>query len=273
MAKLNAYKEPEFEKLSSQKVEVKLPLMLPVPGGEFLMGTSDEDIKHLQLKEADWAYDWSDNDMFANERPQHKVTVAPFEIAQYPITNAEYYQFTYVTGHRLPKTWKGFTFQEDLGNHPVTGVSRRDIEAYLDWLKEMTGIQFRLPTEAEWENAARGNDGRIYPWGKIFDPWVCNTSESAKKGTTPVGSYSPAGDSPYGAADMVGNIWEWTSSVFGPYPFREYTDGELPAAQVRYVVRGGAWYYSRKLARCAAREGAREDYSSHLIGFRLARSK
>jgi formylglycine-generating enzyme required for sulfatase activity len=251
---------------------VKLPQMIGIPAGEFLMGTSNENIKLLQLKESDWAYEWSDNELFAAEQPQHILSLPAFEIAKYPVTNEEYHLFTSDVAYKLPRDWTGFTFREDTESHPVVGISKTDAEAYIDWLNRRTGMNFRLPTEGEWERAARGTDGRIFPWGNTFDPWRCNTAESVKKGTTAVGFYSPGGDSPSGAVDMVGNVWEWTQSLFLPYPFslHERTDGAK--ARGRYVVRGGAWYYSRKLARCAAREGILTDYVSSSIGFRLAHS-
>ncbi len=255
-----------------QAVRIKLPSMISVPTGYFLMGTSDDDIRTMQLKESDWAYDWFDNNLFAAEQPQHKILLPAFEIGQYPVTNVDYFAFTWDTGHRLPKGWKGFRYSDELALHPVVGISKRDAEEYIDWLNNKTGMKYRLPTEAEWERAARGEDGRIYPWGNTFDPWRCNTSESAKRNTTPVGTYSPGGDSPCGTADMVGNVWEWTSSLYLPYPYRlgEGRDEHKPGA--RYVIRGGAWYYTHKLARCAAREGMQQDHLSPSIGFRLART-
>jgi formylglycine-generating enzyme required for sulfatase activity len=250
---------------------MKLPSMIEIKEGDFLMGTSEDNIKLLQLKESDWAYEWSDNDLFTAEQPQHRVHLAAFEIAKYPVTNAEYHTFIWDVGHRLPRDWIGFTFREDTENHPVTCISKMDAEAYIEWFSHKTGVNFRLPTEAEWERAARGTDGRIFPWGNTFDPWRCNTAESVKKGTTPVGSYSPSGDSPSGTADMVGNVWEWTQSPFLPYPYNPLGTIEDSRARGRYVVRGGAWYYTRKLARCAAREGILPHYLSPSIGFRLAR--
>jgi formylglycine-generating enzyme required for sulfatase activity len=252
--------------------KIKRPSLLVIPAGNFLMGTSDEDIKLLQIKESDWAYEWSDNDLFTAEQPQHTVSLPSFEIAQFPVTNAEFYTFIWDKGHRIPRTWPGYTFLEGTDDHPVVGVSKTDVEAYIQWLNEKTGMLYRLPTEAEWEYTARGEDGRIFPWGNTFDPWRCNTAESMKKGTTSVGFYSPGGDSVYGAADMVGNIWEWTQSLFMPYPYRPSTNREEVKPNGRYVVRGGAWYYSRKLARCAVREGVLQDHLSPSIGFRLARS-
>jgi formylglycine-generating enzyme required for sulfatase activity len=273
MVNSKAYTRKEFKKIKSIDNEARLPVMLFVSGGAYLMGTSDDDIKHLQLKQSDWAYDWSDNDLFEFERPQHACEVGAFEISQFPVTNLDYCRFTNDTGYRLPRTWKGFSFPDDMADHPVTGISRVDALAFIAWLNTRTKQNYRLPTEQEWEAAARGKDGRIYPWGNTFDPWRCNTSESAKKGTTPVGIYSPGGDSPCGAADMVGNVWEWTDSVFQPYFFEvDEDEPEDPMEPLHYVVRGGAWYYSRKLARCAVREGMQEDYTSHLIGFRLARN-
>jgi formylglycine-generating enzyme required for sulfatase activity len=251
--------------------KIKLPNLIRIPGGEFLMGTSDDDIRHLQLKEADWAYDWFDNDLFANEQPQHYAKVNEFQIAQYPVTNLEYSNFCWDTGYRLPKSWQGFSFPHEEDNHPVTGVTKTDVGKYIEWLNKTARKKYRLPTEAEWEIAARGLDGRIFPWGNMFDPWRCNTVESLKKGTTPVGFYSPGGDSIYGLADMVGNVWEWTSSILRPYAQADAGAGtEMHSADDRYVIRGGAWYYSRKLARCASREGMKAEQFSDSIGFRLA---
>jgi toxoflavin biosynthesis protein ToxD len=250
----------------------KLPAMIEIPAGKFLMGTSPENIQQLQLKESDWAYEWTDNDLFAAEQPQHLVSLQAYEIAQFTVTNAEYYTFIWDSGHRIPRAWTGYTFPVDSENHPVVGISKIDAETYIKWLNDKNEVNFRLPTEAEWEYAARGDDGRIYPWGNTFDPWRCNTAESVKKGTTPVGSYSPSGDSVSGVADMVGNVWEWTQSLFMPYPYKPNTNREEVKPNGRYVVRGGAWYYTRKLARCTAREGVLPDHLSPSIGFRLARS-
>jgi formylglycine-generating enzyme required for sulfatase activity len=261
-----------WEVAPKQPHTIKNPTMISIPAGKFLMGTSEDNIQQLQLKESDWAYEWSDHDLFAAEQPQHLVTLPAFELAQAPVTNAEYYIFIWDSGHRIPKTWTGYTFPEDTETHPVVGVSKIDVEAYIHWLNQKTGLNFRLPTEAEWERAARGEDGRIYPWGNTFDPWRCNTAESMKKGTTPVGFYSPSGDSVCGAADLVGNVWEWTQSLFMPYPYRPNTNREESKPKGRYVVRGGAWYYTRKLARCAVREGVLPDHLSPSIGFRLART-
>jgi len=264
--------ESEEWSTTPAQANIKTPQMIHIPAGPFLMGTSSDDIKRLQLKEKDWAYDWDDNNLFAAEQPQHVIKLPDYEIGQFPITNADYYTFTWDTCYRLPRGWVGFCFPAETNLHPVVGISKMDVEAYIKWLNEKTQGDYRLPTEAEWERAARGTDGRIYPWGNTFDPWRCNTGESGKKGTTQVGDYSPSGDSVCGAADMIGNVWEWTSSQYAPYPYRIDGSRDIRKPGARYVVRGGAWYYSRKLARCAAREGMQEHHQSPSLGFRLARN-
>lgn len=251
-------------------IRIRIPNLITIPGGEFLMGTGDSDVIHLQLKESDWAYEWYDNDMFSNEQPQHRVKLKKYQISQFTITNIEYHAFVWDTGHRLPRGWQGFTYPHEEGDRPVTGITKSDAETYIDWINQKTHSKYRLPTEAEWEMAARGTDGRIFPWGNTFDPWRCNTAEGMKKETTSVGFYSPGGDSIYGVSDMVGNVWEWTSTILKPYPYREDDGRENKNSGERYVIRGGAWYYSRKLARCACREGMHTDQFSDFIGFRLA---
>jgi toxoflavin biosynthesis protein ToxD len=254
----------------SNKNKLKPPMMVGIAAGPFFMGTSTEQIYMLFARE-DWAQEWYDKDLFQVEQPFHEVTLPEFEIGRFPVTNQEYFQFIWESGYRAPRSWMGLHFPSGLETHPVVGISRKDALAYIDWLNLRYKMNYRLPNEAEWEKAARGNDGRIYPWGNEFDPWRCNTVESGKNSTTPVGSYSPGGDSQSGIADMIGNVWEWTTSYLLPYPFDlEMNTPSEP--RTRCVVRGGAWYYSQKLARCACREGVLPDYVSSSLGFRLART-
>lgn len=264
---------PLLETEPKGAVEMALPVAVPalilIPAGSFLMGTSDEQIEQL-LRHETWAQEWVDQGLFQVEQPQHTVALPAYEIAVHPVTHAEYYRFVFNSGYRAPRGWIGFHYPEERADHPVVGVSKVDALAYCKWLSAATGRNFRLPTEAEWEKAARATDGRIYPWGNSFDPWRCNTVESAKGSTTPVGAYSKGGDSPYAVADMVGNVWEWTSTLLQPYPYQQGDGREAAAANAKCVVRGGAWYYSRRLARCAAREGVLPDYTSPALGFRLA---
>jgi formylglycine-generating enzyme required for sulfatase activity len=249
----------------------QLILMAHVPAGSFLMGTSDAQIEYMMRKE-DWASEWLDRGLFRVEQPQHLVALPAYAIAVHPTTNAEYRQFAWSASHPTPRSWLGFDCPAGMENNPVVDVSRADALAYCKWLSQESGQNYHLPTEAEWERAARGVDGRVYPWGQDFDPWRCNTLESGKRDTTPIGSYSPGGDSPSGVSDMVGNVWEWTSSLFHPYPYVPNDGREDPEGVGPWVVRGGAWYYSHRLARCASREGVLAGYVSPALGFRVALS-
>jgi formylglycine-generating enzyme required for sulfatase activity len=119
-------------------------------------------------------------------------------------------------------------------------VSWHDAVAYAAWLSLLTGQPWRLPSEAEWEKAARGGDGRIYPWGDQFDANRYDTSEGGKGTTTPVGTY-PGGASPWGAQDMAGNVWEWTSGLYMPYPYRSTDGRDHTDSFGARVLRGGSW--------------------------------
>jgi formylglycine-generating enzyme required for sulfatase activity len=264
---------PPVDTASDGLLTPRVPEMITIPAGTCWMGTSEEQMKMLLEKE-DWADEWYQSDLFQVEMPAHQVNVREFELARYPVTNIEYHVFVYNASHKVPKHWIGFKYLDGTDDHPVTNVSRHDVDAYIRWLNQQVHSVYRLPTEVEWEKAARGTDLRTYPWGDGFDPWRCNTVESGKKQTTPVGEYSPGGDGPYGNSDIVGNVWEWTSSLMKPYPLRiEDMREASPLPGNKLVVRGGAWYYSRALARCSSREGVLPDFMSASLGFRLARSR
>lgn len=178
------------------------------------------------------------------------VEVSAFKIAKYPVTNAEYYDFVEATDHRRPEPWlHSGRYPPELARHPVVFVSWEESLAYAEW------IGARLPTEAEWEKAARGSDGRLYPWGNEFVSDHCNTSESGTDGTRPVDAH-PGGASPYGVMDMAGNVWEWTATY--------YDDEE----QWR-VLKGGAWdYKGLKDTRSAFRVYFRATFRNPAVGFR-----
>jgi formylglycine-generating enzyme required for sulfatase activity len=149
-----------------------------------------------------------------------------------------------------------------------------DALAYCRWLSEVTGKLYSLPSEAEWEKAARGADGRIYPWGDHWDATRCNSKEGDQGNTTPVGAY-PEGASPYRLLDMTGNVWEWTRSVWGHYPYPtglreraryEKLTGERNAP---CVLRGGAFNHLRRHMRCAYRHWGSSTLSDRSFGFRV----
>ncbi len=235
----------ETERRAEKKVSTRLafePEMVHVPAGEFIMGTTLEEAKQL-------------GDYAQRETPQRTVELSAYEIGRYPVTNLEYKAFVEATGHSPPSHWEGGQFPDELADHPVVYISWNDATAYCEWLTETTGKPYRLPTEAEWERAARGTDGRRYPWGDEWDETRANTQEAGPGTTTPVGQYSPAGDSPAGCADMAGNVWEWTNSWFQPYPGGSYQDKEY--GEKYRVLRGGSWLPNSSLARCARRLGNR----------------
>jgi len=255
--------------------------LVRVPAGEFLMGTSDEEIEWL-LKNTDWAKEWKDKGYFKDEKPQHSVRLDyDYQIGKYPVMCVEYQAFVKETKHPPPSDWEGENYPEGRGDHPVVHVSWDDAMAYCRWLTEKlraTGRLradevIRLPTEAEWEKAASWDPAnkakRIYPWGNEFDPAKCNTAEGGKQDTTPVGQYSPAGDSYYGAADMAGNVWEWCQSLYQSYPYRADDGRENVESSGPRVLRGGAWYDYRSYGRCASRYGYLPDSRYGDLGFRV----
>jgi formylglycine-generating enzyme required for sulfatase activity len=233
--------------------------LLKVPAGEFLMGSADTD------RQAD-----------GDEKPQHTLYLPTYYIGKYPVTVDAYRSFVqeskYETSHKA--SLKG------TGNHPVVDVSWKDALAFA----RLQGMA--LPSEAEWEKAARGTDGRIYPWGNVWRSGLANTSEywSARGWwtrlrrmktvltTTPVGYFSPRGDSPYDCADMSGNVWEWTRSIRKEYPYDANDGREAENVSGRRVLRGGSFLDNQRLARCAVRGDRVVDNLFNDVGFRVVAS-
>ncbi|MCB9006408.1 MAG: SUMF1/EgtB/PvdO family nonheme iron enzyme [Ardenticatenaceae bacterium] len=173
-------------------------------------------------------------------------------IAKTPVTNAHYARFVQDSGHEPPKHWKNGISPPKLALHPVVWVSWNDAALFALW----AGLD--LPTEQQWEKAARGNDGREYPWGNEWKPY-CNTEEAGYGTTTPVGYYSPFGDSPFGCEDMAGNVWEWTDS---------WWDKEKEWR----VLRGGAWFFNYWSARVNLRYMYDPYFRFYGFGFRVVLS-
>ena len=239
------------------------PEMIPIRAGEFLMGSDPGRDRYAE----------------SGEQPQHTLYLSDYYIAKTPVTNAQYVAFVHATDHVMPPHWKSGKPPEGKEDHPVVCVSLQDAVAYCNWLSGVTGKAYRLPSEAEWEKGARGTDGRIYPWGnEPPDERRCNFGYRVKR-TTPVGHYSPQGDSPYGCADMAGNVWEWTRSLWGEhwrnpdfkYPYDCYDGRENPKASTHAlrVLRGGAFDDGDWLVRCAYRRGLDPYSRLRISGFRV----
>jgi len=231
-----------------------VPPLVSVPAGAFLMGSNSA----------------KDPEAAPGEEPQSSLTLGAFQIAKYPVTVVEYAAFVQQTGHSAPPsdanpTW---TSQQQTPDHPIVSVSWYDAKAYAAWLAQLTGQPWRLPTEAEWEKAARGTDGRVYPWGNQWDKTRANTSDSGPGATTLVGRY-PSGASPYGAQDIAGNVWEWCSSLFKPYPYSQSDGRENQDSSENRVLRGGSWDDDPRFARVAFRSPGGPAGVYVNLGFRL----
>ncbi|MEO6703954.1 MAG: SUMF1/EgtB/PvdO family nonheme iron enzyme [Jatrophihabitantaceae bacterium] len=282
--------------------------MLAVPGGTFLQGSPS------------WLLDWLDEQdqplprqWFGDETPPVSRTLAPYRIGRYLVTVEEFGDFVRKTGHRTDAEEAGFGmvygedgWEERTGacwqapggagtdtsgyhDHPVVHVSYRDASAYAEWAGK------RLPTESEWEFAARGPQFRIWPWGDSWHTDNANTAEyhagslSSLQGwkqwwsetcrqdgpmprTSPVGAFSAHGDSAFGCADMGGNVYEWTSTLSALYAEDAVCDPTVRTAVGRYrVIRGGSWMNFRYQIRCSERmHGDPTGWSSFAHGFRCA---
>lgn len=215
------------------------------------------------------------SDMYLDEHPMHSIDVPPFSLAQHPVTNAAYAMFIRETRHRKPGSWRWGRMSPEQANRPVTFVSAKDSEAYCTWLSAETGYHYRLPTESEWELAARGGEStRQYPWGDDYEVGRANVwDENPLRRICAVGLY-PEGRGPFGHDDLVGNVWEWCSSLYWPYPYRADDGRETHGTSgERRVMRGGCWRGRPVSARCAARRGELPADSFATVGFRLARDE
>lgn len=229
--------------------------MVFIAGGTFMMGSD------------------SDSEAVA---PAHPVKVADFYLDRWPVTNADYKAFIDATNHPVPNyhvlwcntagyNWDPETRMYPAGkaDHPVVLVTWADALAYATWANK------RLPTEAEWEFAARGLEGRRWPWGNKFGPNRCNTTEAGQNGTSVVGKFSPQGDTPESVIDLVGNVWEWTNSIYQPYPYDAQDGRETLHSNKWRVLRGASWLNDATIANAISRlDGDFLFYTN--VGFRCA---
>lgn len=254
-----------------------VPELMRVPAGPFFMGAENGD---------------------DNERPEHVVSLDAYEIGAAPVTQEEYAAFVQDTGWRPPGVWElpviirpareeefkrtaapywWMADQPPSGrdDHPVVLVTFEDAREYCRWLSARTGRPFRLPTEAEWERAARGGlDRKTYPWGDTIDPslanFLANPQQRGNAGTRPVRSYPPNG---FGLYAMAGNVWNWVADWYRAdyYAVSETRNPTGPASGTLRLVRGGGWTSEDVgYLRCAFRHPVPPDTYSYTIGFRIA---
>jgi len=228
-----------------------------VPAGWFLMG-SDPKV---------------DRAAGPQEFPQRRVYVDAFEIDKYEVSNVDYLRYVLATGSDWPQFWRESPFPDKLTLHPVINISWNDADSYCQWAGK------RLPTEAEWEKAARGEDGRMFPWGNEPAGWM--RSNIAHPGSKRGFKYPPLANvnrydrsvSPYGVHQMAGNVSEWVADWFDPEYYRrdENRNPTGPRYGVDKVFRGGSWNEDPEVARSAGRNAGAPDRRSYLTGFRCAR--
>ena len=257
------------------------PEVIQVSAGPFIFGSDQKQREYgYQLDEKAYGHSVTRQQGWYDREPKRQSVVLPgFEISKNLISNGQYEQFLAETRHRRPcvgpDTWAGYRLIHPYSrvrrfnwsgriapkgrrNHPVVLVSFGDAVAYAEWLSKKTGQKWRLPSEKEWEKAARGPDGRYFPWGNRFDASKLNSHDKGPFDTMPVGSFAGAA-SPYGLLDGAGQVYEWTSTAAG---------------KGRHRVKGGSWD-DKGCGVCRAAAGhSRPDYLKHiLVGFRLVRAK
>ena len=247
-----------------------------IPEGTFLMGSTPEEAK-AAYEDAKLRSSMLEQHTFDAELPQHPVYLSTYEISRYEVTNAQYRAFIEATnrptprGHDGEETWTDEMLNGD--TQPVVGVTWFDAQAFAEW------IGGSLPTEAQWERAACGAEGRTYPWGDI-PPKARQHANFARRydRPMPVGHF-PKGESPNGVADLAGNVWEWCLDEYSPTFYQQHKDAASQnPLNLRFrdvlrarVIRGGAWDVGRAFLRSSLRFKFYPLDSTHTIGFRVVR--
>jgi formylglycine-generating enzyme required for sulfatase activity len=211
---------------------------------------------------------------------KRQETLPDYSIGKYPVTLGEYYHFIQAGGYKQRRYWSDLGWERHTARKrvlpyhwdearlksndrfPITGVSWYEADAYCRWLSELTQRAYRLPTEYEWEKAARGSEGNVYPWGNEWRDNACNSEEAGIRRPSPVDQFTHTGCSLYGVIDMSGNVWEWCST--------EWKDNTLHGEDLVYVVRGGAWNTNKLHARAAHRHRYFANDRDSTQGFRMA---
>jgi gamma-glutamyl hercynylcysteine S-oxide synthase len=248
---------PGYEKArrsDANLIEIGGIQFVKIPAGKFILGSKDENPLAVD-----------------SERPQQTLELPDYWMARFPLTNEQYSDFVGREEHPV-KGW------EKKKNHPVVNVSWKDALEYCQWFNATFAENLKkyeltlyLPTEAQWEKAARGEYGNEWPWGNEFDPKKCNADQGSKGCTTPVDVY-PQGESPYAVADMAGNVWEWTHTLIKAYPYKKNDGREKENDPGSRVLRGGSFGFNRRIARCAYRDSLDPENRDNGVGFRMCAS-
>lgn len=275
------------EEAAPAKLEEKAspfePQLVMIPRGRFWMGLSNAEVSDIRKLKKGGSVD--------DEMPQHEIELPAYAIGRYPVTNAEFKRFIDDGGYTTQAYWTTAGWSQKVADNwtkprywedkvwndpaqPVVGISWYEAMAYCNWLSKKTNKTYRLPTEAEWEYAARGKEGARYPWGNQWDKTKCNNKEAGSDRTTPVGQFSPQGDSAFGVGDMAGQVWEWCSTKYANYPYKPNEGREDLTSDDGRVLRGGSWYNDNSAAvcRCGSRHWSSPGIGSDNRGFRCART-
>jgi formylglycine-generating enzyme required for sulfatase activity len=229
-----------------------VPVVVPIPAGPFWLGSSPDDFEAPE-----------------NTKPGREVYLPEYRIGRYPVTNVEYARFVAAAQYHVPEHWADGQVPVGLEDHPVVNVDFDDASAYCRWLSETTRQSWRLPTEAEWEKAARGPlpKKQRFVWGNDWRANACNSEEAGRGNTTPVSAFEPINCSVFDVIDMAGNVWEWTTSWYEPYPGSIHNT--LSYGQVYRVIRGGSYHNSAKEAQISIRGRYKPEVRRPYLGFRV----
>ncbi len=249
--------------------------LVPIPAGPFMMGTSLLDTEYFKEMGWEWVkyylrehYKW--------EHPAHNVELAAFALSRFPVTNRQYLEFIRNNNHPTPYHWIDNIYESDADDHPVVNVTWYDAQEYCAWLSRETGKCYRLPTEAEWEKAARGRDGYRWSWGNEWNSKCCNSKDYAAGHTLPVNHFSQESASPYDIMDCLGNVAEWCNTKWGSqwmsptyrYPYSALDGRELKEGNELRVIRGGSFSSPIGDVRCASRSRFPPHQKIPSLGFR-----
>ena len=252
------------------RIRTTQPEMRDIPGGTIDIGLPSSAVDQVLQEFSGLGLNriWIDK-----ETPRHSVQLQSFRMARFPVTNSEYRDFLCATGYsEIPSSWSFRQFPLERANHPVYTVSAAAADAYAQWLAQRTGRGFRLPSEAEWEWAASGPQHSVFPWGRQFDPALCNTAESGLLSSSSVGAFV-GGESAFGLSDMGGNVEEYVADNYAAYPGGSWVADHLVEIHGNYrVARGGSFARFRDLARNQRRHGHNPRSAAYAMGFRLAES-